>query len=92
VVTIGSASNPVDSASALQVEGVLDAVNRLTPLALIALMRQSDLLVSTDGDSIQLAGASDIGIVGLFSVAAGSCRLPFRNGVAGWRAEAVRPS
>jgi hypothetical protein len=55
-------------------------------------MRRSDVLVSADSGPVQLAGATDIGIVGLYSVVAGSCRLPFRHGTASWQAEAVKPS
>jgi hypothetical protein len=55
-------------------------------------MRQSDVLVSADSGPVQLAAASDIGIVALFSAVAGSCRLPFRRGEAKWRAEEVKPS
>jgi ADP-heptose:LPS heptosyltransferase len=92
VVVIGSDASQAGSDGALKGEGLLDAYNRLSPLATVALMRQADVLVSADGDALQFAAASDIGIVGLFSVAAGSSRLPFRQGVAGWRAEAVKPS
>ena len=57
----------------------------------LALMRLSDILVSTDSGPIQLAGATSIHIVGLYSVVAGRNRLPFRQGVAGWRATALSP-
>ena len=68
------------------VDGVLDAVDRLEPLEAVALMRASDLLVSTDAGPIQLAAATDIAIVGIYSVVAPEHRLPFRHGEAGWRA------
>lgn len=45
----------------------------------IALMEQSALLVSTDSGPIQLAGATDIGILGIYSVVSGEHRLPFRK-------------
>lgn len=51
----------------------------------------SDLLVSADSGPIQLAGASDIAIVGIYSVVSGKQRLPFRRGKQGWNAIAVEP-
>jgi hypothetical protein len=74
------------------VDGLLSTVNALRFLGTVALMRRSDVLISADSGPIQLAGATDIGIVGLYSVVAGSCRLPFRHGAASWQAEAVKPS
>jgi ADP-heptose:LPS heptosyltransferase len=91
VVAIGSDAGPQNGGKPL-VAGVLSAINQLSTLGTVALMRQSDLLVSTDGGPVQLAGASDIGIVGLYSVVAGSRRLPFRHGTASWNAAEVKPS
>ena len=55
-------------------------------------MRESDLLVSSDSGPVQLAAATDIGIVGLYSVVPGRNRLPYRHGAAMWRARAVEPA
>jgi len=92
VVVIGSRSARSDrGVHDLTVSGLVTAVDRLQPLATVALMRHADVLVSTDGGPVQLAGATDIGIVGIYSVVAGKHRLPFRHGEAGWRARAVSP-
>lgn len=80
------------SVQTLTVHGLLDAVDAWDATGTLELMRRCDLLVSTDGGPVQLAGATDIGIVGLYSVVAGACRLPFRHGEAGWRARAVEPA
>ena len=62
-----------------------------TILQMVSLLQKSALLVACDTGSIQLAGASDIGIVGVYSVVNGSSRLPFRHGQLGWNATAVEP-
>ncbi|WNC89639.1 glycosyltransferase family 9 protein [Paraburkholderia sp. FT54] len=92
VVLIGSGDKLRDPSAMTEVPGVLSAVNALSAEGTVALMRQSDVLVSADSGPVQLAAASDIGIVVMFSAVAGSCRLPFRHGEAQWRAEEVKPS
>jgi ADP-heptose:LPS heptosyltransferase len=72
--------------------GLIDVANALSVLASVALMRQSDLLISSDSGPVQLAGATDIAIVGIYSVVRGSHRLPFRHGAPMWRAAAVEPA
>lgn len=76
---------------ALEVRGLLRSDEQWDALGRIALMRESHLLVSPDSGPIQLASATDIGIVGIYSVIAAANRLPYRHGVAGWRATAVEP-
>lgn len=76
----------------LNAAGLIDATDCLSPLATVALMRRSLLLVSTDGGPIQLAGATEIGIVGLYSVVASGNRLPFRHGEMGWNARGIAPA
>ena len=92
VVLIGK-SEPEEGRSVHQLEasGIVNAMDRLDVMETLALMRLSDILVSTDSGPIQLAGATSIHIVGLYSVVAGRNRLPFRQGVAGWRATALSP-
>lgn len=60
-------------------------------LQTVRAMRMADLLVSCDGGPIQLAGATDIGIIGIYSVVKGENRLPYRRGIKGWNAKAVEP-
>ncbi|MBK8741330.1 MAG: hypothetical protein IPM02_18235 [Betaproteobacteria bacterium] len=87
VVRIGAGS-PGDGRWVLDlpVPDILDAAQRLSLLATVALMRQADLLVSTDSGPVQLAAASDFSIVGLYSVVPGRNRLPFRHGQPMWHA------
>jgi protein O-GlcNAc transferase len=92
VIFIGRSKDPQKPEIGPDVPGTLSAVDALDPLATCALMRRSDLFVSTDSGPVQLAAATDIAIVGLYSAVAGSCRLPFRHGHLGWRAQAVGPS
>jgi ADP-heptose:LPS heptosyltransferase len=75
----------------LSVPGLVSAADQLDALGTVALMRRADLLVSTDSGPIQLAAATDIGIVGIYSIVAATNRLPFRHGKAGWNAKGVVP-
>jgi len=70
---------------------VLDLTNQLSFLETIALMRCSDDLISTDSGPIQLAGTSDIRIIGIYSVVNPECRLPYRHGELGWNAIGIKP-
>ena len=92
VVLIGGGDKLGDQGAIRAVKGVQSALDALSPLGTVALMRRSNVLVSTDSGPVQLAGATDIGIVGLYSVVAGAARLPFRHGQAQWRAQEVKPS
>lgn len=58
----------------------------------LELMRRSDVLVSSDSAPIHMAGATAIGIVGIFSVVSGAWRLPHRPGAAASWTHAVEPS
>jgi ADP-heptose:LPS heptosyltransferase len=77
VVQVGSNRHEKGVAD-LGVDGVLDYRDRTDFLEFVALCRQADLLVSCDGGPIQLAGASAIAIVGLYTVVRGRNRVPFR--------------
>jgi predicted O-linked N-acetylglucosamine transferase (SPINDLY family) len=92
VVLIGNSSAiPNRGIHAFEIPGVFSAVDQLGLLGTLALMEASDVLISTDSGPIQLAGATSIHIIGLYTVVAGKTRLPFRNGVAGWNATALEP-
>jgi len=69
-------------------DGVLEAFN-LPILHNIALYNQAKLLISNDSGPIQLAGATDCGILGLYSVMAPEYRLPYRHGELGWNAHGI---
>ena len=80
VVLIGRGDGPDGrSVAALEEDGVVDLTDRLSLMQTLEVMRSSDLLVSGDSGPIQLAGATGIAIVGLYSVVAGANRLPFRD-------------
>ncbi len=70
----------------------LDLTDKLSLLETIYVLRQCDVLISGDSGPIQLAGASKIGIVGLYSVVAGDNRLPYRPEVAVSRSIGLSPS
>lgn len=92
VILIGNSSNvPNRGVHCLDIEGVANAVDRLSLLGTLALMDASDVLLSTDSGPIQLAGATSISIIGLYTVVAGKDRVPFRHGQAGWNAKALAP-
>ena len=69
--------------------GVADLTNRLALLELLQLCRMADVLVSPDSGPVQLGALSDIGIVAIYTTVAPRCRLPFRRGLLGWRAEGL---
>ncbi|HEX3837551.1 MAG TPA: methyltransferase domain-containing protein [Steroidobacteraceae bacterium] len=92
VIVIGSTGDPTKPAIHIEADGILNAVDRLNIAATVALMRRSDILISVDGGPVQLAAATDIGIVALYSTVGGSCLLPFRHAEPAWRAIAVAPS
>ena len=92
VIAIGSTGDPTKPAISFAAEGILNAVDALNINATLALMRRSDILISVDGGPVQMAAATDIGIVALYSTVGGSCLLPFRHNEPAWRAIAVAPS
>jgi len=78
VIIIGASSS--DGKDAFKI--VLDLTNKLSLLETIVLMRYSDDLISCDSGPIQLAGATDIRIIGMYSVVKPEYRLPYRkNGI-----------
>jgi ADP-heptose:LPS heptosyltransferase len=79
-------------AQVIAAPGLIDLTDTLSLTQTLTLMRASDLLVSGDAGPIQLAGATDIAIVGLYSVVSGASRLPFRRGSVSTRAIAVAPA
>lgn len=93
VILVGS--EPKDGKGAYHLNPhkiAVDWIGQKSPLETIHLMKMADCLVSTDSGPIQLAGATDIGIVGLYSVVRGNNRLPYRHGEAGWNAIALEPA
>ena len=74
-----------------KLDGVIDIFD-LPSLATIAFLRQCKVLVSADSGPIQLAGATDCGIVGLYSVISSEWRLPHRHGELGWNAIGINTS
>ena len=93
VIIVGNSSaSPNRGIHSLRVKGAFHLEDQLSPLEFVALCRKADVLVSTDSGPIQLAGASDIAIVGIYSVVRGRNRLPYRNGQLGWKAVAVEPA
>lgn len=93
VVLIGDrGSIPGRGAHPIAVPGAHDLVDRLGFTQTLGLMRAADVLVSTDSGPIQLAAATDIHVVGIYSVVAPRNRLPFRKGQAGWNCTALTPA
>jgi ADP-heptose:LPS heptosyltransferase len=93
VLSIGQRGNKNKSNGGMfALDGVMELVDAFDPIETIALMDRSHLLVAADSGPIQLAGTTDIGIVGMYSVVAGRNRLPYRHGQAAWHAVAVSPT
>ncbi len=72
------------------IPNVFNAVNKLSINGTLSLMDQSDVLISTDGGPVQLAGATYIHIIGIYTVVDGRNRLPFRRGMAGWGSTSLK--
>jgi ADP-heptose:LPS heptosyltransferase len=93
VVLIGASAALTDrGVHKIESGNIIDGTERLSMLETLALMHRSDVLVSTDSGPVQLAGATDIHIVSIYSVSSGRQRLPFRHGALGWRATALAPA
>ena len=93
VITVGSGSTSRNrGVFVLDAEGVVHLEDQLSPIEFVALCKKADVLISTDSGPIQLAGATDIAIVGIYSVVRGKNRLPYRHGKLGWHAVAVEPA
>lgn len=58
----------------------------------IELLRHSALLISACSGPIQIAGATDCGILGLYSLMPPESRLPYRHGELGWNAKGLMPT
>ena len=72
--------------------GIINLFDRLDLAGTIGLLRRANILIGNDSDLIQLAGASDIAIIGLYSVVDGANRLPYRRGSSSYKAIAVAPT
>jgi ADP-heptose:LPS heptosyltransferase len=83
--TEGKGVRPIDEPGLLQFSDTLDLAGSLH------LLRRCDMLISGDAGPVQIAGASDIRIVGLYSSVHGGARLPFRHGSTTTNAVAVEP-
>ena len=77
VLAIGSVPGE-DGKGAVSIAGVQCAFG-MTPLETVALLHRSKMLVSCDSGPIQLAGATQCSVVGLYSVVSPAVRLPFRG-------------
>lgn len=92
IATGNSTDDPRRGVHRMNVKGVISLIDLLSPLEFVRLCARAALLVSTDSGPIQLAGASDIAIAGIYTVIPGRCRLPYRRGQAGWKSVAIEPS
>ncbi len=92
LILIGeSAINFQEKAFCLDLPGAIDFLGQFDSLKVVELLRLCDLFVSSDSGPIQLAGASDIAICGIYTAAAGRSRIPFRHGQPLWGASLVEP-
>lgn len=69
-------------------DGVTEAFD-IPRIDSIALLNQCKVLISGDSGPIQLAGTTEIGIVGMFSIVKPEYRLPYRHGELGWNAVGI---
>ena len=91
VLTGNTSHDPERGVHQFRLPGLVNLVNELSPLEFVALCRQGELLITTDSGPVQLAAASDIAIVGIYTVVPGKNRLPYRHGVPGWNALSIEP-
>lgn len=67
-------------------KGAISFINQLSFIETVVLCEVSDVFVSPDSGPVQIAGLTDIGIVGIYSTVPPRCRLPFRHGMSNWKA------
>lgn len=80
VFTIGNRSTATGKgAFPLRLDQRLDVVDKFGFWETIELMKLADCVVSTDSAPIQMAAATHIAIVGIYSITKGEWRLPFRS-------------
>lgn len=92
VITIGrNAGSEGKGVAALDDPRVLHLSDSLNLEETLFLLRRCDMLISGDAGPVQIAGASDIRIVGLYSSVHGGARLPFREGSRFHNAVAIEP-
>jgi len=92
LILIGEgATSSHEKAFRLDLPGAIDLLGQFDSLKMVELLRLCDLFVSSDSGPIQLAGASDIAICGIYTVAAGRSRIPFRHGQPLWGGSLVEP-
>ena len=88
VIIIGS-TKAEKTVSVSTLPGTWSLVNKLSFMDTVALMKKSTILISADAGPVQLAGATDIGIVAFYSLIPGRNRLPYRHGMLGWNSIAL---
>ena len=79
VITIGKSINLCGSIKGVHIinnKNLVDFTNKLSINETLQLINECDLLISTDSGPIQLAAATDISILGIYSVVKGENRLP----------------
>ena len=67
----------VDGKGVWRLPGVWDLTNRLSLTETIQVIRQAEVFISTDSGPVQMAGASEARIVGIYSSVNGHHRIPF---------------
>lgn len=76
---------------ALDIDPDRNLIDRFSFWQTLELMRQSDVLISTDSAPIHMAGATEIAIVNIASIVPGAWRMPFRTGHPGLWSTSVEP-
>jgi len=71
--------------------GLVDLTDQLSLSELITVLGLCDVFVTTDSGPAQVAGLTDVGLVGIYTTVRAHCRLPFRHGMAAWRAIGLEP-
>jgi len=78
VIQIGLTSAQ-DNKSVFELARVVSAINVFNLIETTELFRKCHLLITTDTGPVQLAGATQIPILGIYSVVYGNFRKPFRD-------------
>jgi ADP-heptose:LPS heptosyltransferase/Flp pilus assembly protein TadD/glycosyltransferase involved in cell wall biosynthesis len=91
IATGDNGHDPRRGVQDISLPGVVNLVDQLSPLEFTALCRKANLLITTDSGAIQLAGASNIAIAGIYTVIPGKCRLPYRHGKLMWNSVSIEP-
>jgi ADP-heptose:LPS heptosyltransferase len=81
-----------DDYSAPDKEGVVDLTHRLSIQQIAGVIERCSCFISGDTGLLQVAGSTTVPIVGIYTSVRPEYRMPWREGILGWRVTALVPA